>query len=458
MLPYRLVFPAWNHPQRAPPDRSTRAARAWSLSAVDADRWISIAAMAAAAVLLFIVAAAEAAIIYISRSRARPYIRGADERSEALHRYIAERQRTLSALNLGRTLAVVTGAAAAMHWASSENALTWQQAALTAGATLVVAGVIDGIPDVVVSRNPEFWAQVLTPPIRLLGLFFWPLAWLLDLPGRLIARLPLAPPPTPADGDQEELLRLVEMEKSGGGIEEEEREMIRGVIGLVDTTAREIMVPRIDIAAVPADATIDDVLDVVVQKGYSRVPIYEEHIDNIVGIVYAKDVLRHMRNGAAPPSLREIARPPYFIPETKKVDELLHELRSRKIHIAVVVDEYGGTAGLVTTEDILEEIVGEIEDEYDTAPPQIERISEHEAIIDARLSIDDLNDLFHAGIEDEDVDTIGGFVFNQLGKMPSPGDEVHVDGIVIHVLDVQGNRIRKVHVERVESAPVSNGT
>src|SRR5262249_50912001 len=153
-----------------------------------------------------------------------------------------------------------------------------------------------------------------------------------------------------------------------------------------ETTAREIMVPRIDIAAVPTTATVEAVLDVVVEKGFSRVPLYDERIDNIVGIVYAKDVLRYMRHGGTPPPLTEIARPAYFIPETKKIDELLTELRARKTHIAVVVDEYGGTAGIVTTEDILEEIVGEIEDEYDTGEPSVEQLDDHTFVLDGRVS------------------------------------------------------------------------
>ncbi len=418
---------------------------------------MSIAVIAAAAVLLFIVAASEAAIIYISRSRARVYIRDSDQRSEALHRYMGERQRTLSALNLGRNLAVIAGTAAAMHLASGSDGLTWREAATTAAISLVVIGVLDGIPDVVASRNPEFWALVLTPVLRLLGLFFTPLAWVLDLPGRLIARLPLAPEPAAEADEQEALLRLMEME-TPGSIEDDEREMIRGVIGLVDTAAREIMVPRLDIAAVSTEATVDAVLDIVVEKGFSRIPLYREQIDTILGVIYAKDVLREMRNGGGNVPLETIARPAYFIPETKKVDELLTELRAQKIHIAIVVDEYGGTAGLVTTEDILEEIVGEIEDEYDTGEPQIERLSETEAILDARLPLDELNDVFHTALEDEEVDTVAGFVFNQLGKMPTPGDEVRVDGVLIHVLDVQGNRIRRVRVEKVAAGePVSNG-
>jgi CBS domain containing-hemolysin-like protein len=145
------------------------------------------------------------------------------------------------------------------------------------------------------------------------------------------------------------------------------------------------------------------------------------------------------------------------VPESKTIDQLLREMQKDKVHIAIVVDEYGGTAGLVTTEDILEEIVGEIEDEYDTGEPQVERLSDSEAILDARLTLDELNEIFDADLEDEDVDTVGGFVSNHLGKLPSPGDEVHVDGILIHVLDVQGNRIKKVRVEKVAAEPIANG-
>jgi putative hemolysin len=429
---------------------------------LDGDSWLSTAVIAAAAVLLFIVAASEAAIIYISRSRARAMINGAGRRGDALHRYMEERQRTLSALNLGRNLAVVAGTAAAMHLAAGTDGLSWSEAATVAAVSLVVIGVLDGIPDVVASRNPEFWALLLTPVLRVLGLVFTPLAWALDLPGRLIARLPLAPERTPAVEEQEVLLRLMEMEPPGPGEFEQresmERAMIRGVIGLEETAAREIMVPRIDIAAVSADASIDTFLDVVVDKGYSRVPLYEEQIDNIIGIVYAKDVLKHLRNGSRQVTLKEIARPAYFIPETKRVDELLAELRAQKIHIAIVVDEYGGTAGLVTTEDILEEIVGEIEDEYDTAEPHVARISETEAILDARVSLDDLNEMFHSDLDDEEVDTVGGFVFNHLGKMPLPGDEVQVNGIRVHVLEVQGNRIKKVRVEKLAAQVIGNGS
>jgi len=219
-----------------------------------------------------------------------------------------------------------------------------------------------------------------------------------------------------------------------------------------DTTAREIMVPRIDIVALEDDAPFDDALRVIVERGFSRLPIYRETIDNIEGIIYAKDLLRCLTENRRP-ALKEVARPPYFIPESKKVDELLTELRQSKVHIAIVVDEYGGTAGLVTIEDLIEEIVGEIQDEYDREEARIERVNEGEAILDARVSVDALSELFGFRADDEqDYDSVGGFVYHRLGKVPVAGDEVHVDGLKLRVLSVLGRRIKKVRATRVTEA------
>ncbi|MCH8950368.1 MAG: HlyC/CorC family transporter, partial [Chloroflexi bacterium] len=192
-----------------------------------------------------------------------------------------------------------------------------------------------------------------------------------------------------------------------------------------------------------------EVLSLVIQRGFSRIPLYEETIDNIVGIVHAKDILKVQFDGQRPESLREVARAPYFIPEGKHIDELLTELREHRVQLAIVVDEYGGTAGLVTIEDVLEEIVGEIQDEYDSEEVTIERVTDDEAIIDARVGLEELNELFSLEIEGEDFDTLGGFVYHQLGRMPAPGDELQADGLNMRVLSVMGRRIKKVRVTKV---------
>ncbi|MBI4570756.1 MAG: HlyC/CorC family transporter, partial [Chloroflexi bacterium] len=264
-----------------------------------------------------------------------------------------------------------------------------------------------------------------------------------------------------AGEEDEELLRLVEAHEDDGEEGNGELAMIRRIAGMVDRTVREIMVPRIDMVAAEADAPVEDVLQLIMERGFSRIPLYEETIDNIVGVVYAKDLLKYLSGGRPPVALRDLARPAYAIPEGKRIDELLTELRQHRVHIAIVVDEYGGTAGLVTIEDVLEEIVGEIQDEYDREEATIERVTDTEAIVDARVSLDALNELFELEIEGEDFDTVGGFVYHELGRMPAPGDEVRSDGVTMRVLSVLGRRIKKVRVtralERVEEAPEGTG-
>jgi len=247
---------------------------------------------------------------------------------------------------------------------------------------------------------------------------------------------------------EEEIKTMVDAGEETGIIEEDEKEMIYSIFELGETMAREVMVPRIDIVAVESKTPVQQALDLILEKGHSRIPVYEETIDNIIGLLYAKDLLGQLRDGDATVALRDILRPAYFIPETKKADELLQDLQQRKVHIAIVVDEYGGTAGLVTIEDLVEEIVGEIQDEYDAEEPFIEVVSDDEFIFNARVDLDDVNKLMNVELPSERCDTLGGFIYSQLGKVPKVGDEILFDGIKIAVLSVVGRRIKKVKVNR----------
>jgi CBS domain containing-hemolysin-like protein len=219
------------------------------------------------------------------------------------------------------------------------------------------------------------------------------------------------------------------------------------------------MVPRIAIVSLAADGTLEDAIDTVIDGGHSRIPVYEESIDEILGILYAKDLLPFLKGSADErPAFRSLLRPPVFVPESMSVDDLLHEFQRRKIHIAIVLDEYGGTAGLVTIEDLLEEIVGEIQDEYDEEEPLIVRLSDDEARIDGRADVDDLADLFDTtlGLEDEDeYDTVGGLIYHRIGGVPKPGDQVTVDGLTLTVETTDGRRVGKVLAvrERREDGP-----
>jgi len=405
------------------------------------------AVAAGAAVALVLTAAIQAAIIYVNRARLHVYANRFGVESEALHRTVEERNRLVAALEVTRTAAVVCVTVAALEVAI--------HAMGARPGTIVVAGLIiaaivtllQSVPRVLVKQNPERWGYALTPVARAYIVLLGWLEPIFELPARLVCRLLGISPPI-AEEQQEELLRLVELEESTGGIEEEEREMIRGVIGLEDTTAREIMVPRLDIAAVSIEQTVEDAVHVIVTRGFSRIPLYEGNIDQVEGIIYAKDLLRALAGEKQPATLRDLARPAHFIPETKRVDELLKELRRARVHIAIVIDEFGGTAGLVTIEDLLEEIVGEIEDEYDLGEPTIERRGENEAVVDARVGFDVLEDLFGMEVQNAQVDTLGGLVYEKLGKIPRPGDKVQLDDLTITVLAVTGHRVKKLSLVR----------
>ncbi len=248
---------------------------------------------------------------------------------------------------------------------------------------------------------------------------------------------------------EEDLRTYVDASEEGGLLEKDEKEMIYSIFDLGDTVAREVMVPRIDIVAVEADSPVSEALDTILEAGHSRVPVYDDSIDNIVGILYAKDLLAHWHKGGQPRPVRGLEREVYYVPETKPVSDLLRELQTKKVHIAIVVDEYGGTAGLVTIEDILEEIVGEIQDEYDVEEFYMDRISESEYIFSARVDLDDINDLMSVDLPTDESDTLGGLVYAMLGRVPAIGDTVDVGDLRLTVLTVEGRRIGTVRVRRL---------
>ena len=235
-------------------------------------------------------------------------------------------------------------------------------------------------------------------------------------------------------------------------LEPHEEEMIRSILKLDQTTAREIMVPRMDILAAEATSSLGVVAELMWNSGHSRIPIYEETIDNIVGVVHSRDLLRHLATESTDVDLAGISRTPLFIPVSKRLDDLLREFQEQHIQVAVVVDEYGGTTGLITIEDLLEEIVGEIEDEFDTVESLSEMLSEDEAMMDARISLDEVNEVFDSSLEGDGFDTLGGLLYHQLGRIPSPGDEAQVDGLSIRVISTLGRRIKKVRVARMAAS------
>jgi putative hemolysin len=421
---------------------------------LDGDSWLGLVLLVGALVLLIFAAAAEAGALSLGWGRVRLMAGRGAVRSSFAHASSradahSERETLLGSLALARSLAVVAASALAFFIVSRAAGSTWAAVGIAVAGSLGLLALAEAVARALVHQSPERWGARLSPLIRVFRLVFGLPARGLVVSGRALLRRRGAQGHLEEAGNEDEsLLSLVEMGQANGGIEEEERAMIRGIIKLVGTAAREIMVPRIDIVAVDTEDTVEDVTALVMERGFSRIPLYEGTIDNVVGVLYAKDFLRYLSRGAHPPSLKDIARPPIFIPESKKVDELLSEMRASRVHMAIVVDEYGGTAGLVTIEDLLEEIVGEIEDEYDRSEVTVERLGPDEAILDARVSIDDLNEIFGLAIEGEDFDTVGGFVYHLLGRVPTSGDEVSADGLHLRVLNVMGRRIKKVRITR----------
>ncbi|RKY12448.1 MAG: hemolysin [Planctomycetota bacterium] len=252
------------------------------------------------------------------------------------------------------------------------------------------------------------------------------------------------------DQKQEEILSVVEQGRIEGVVDEEEMEMIEGVLELGDTTAEEIMTPRTDVVAVNVDDDLQSVLETIIQAGHSRIPVYEENIDKIVGLIYAKDLLDRIGKSAGDFNIRRKMRRAYFVPESKPLKSLLHEFQNQKLHLAVVLDEYGGTAGIVTIEDILEELVGEIVDEYEERPPEpIKKLNETTIEADARTYIDDLNDQFEMNLpEDEDYDTLGGFVFSHLGSIPKTGETFEYEDVKFTITAAEARRIERLRLQK----------
>ena len=305
------------------------------------------------------------------------------------------------------------------------------------------------VPKTLALGHPDRVALALAGPIDMLGRILGPLVQLLTWLTRKIAG-GFGVDPSQAQISTSELKLIVERGGEQGILEAEEEQMISAVIELGERRLHEIMVPRTDMTALPVTASMDEVIDTFVREGHSRIPVYKDTIDEIVGILLAKDLLPFLKGVDQKPNLRKLLRPPLFVPESMSIDDLLRKLQGRRIHLAIVLDEYGGTAGMVTIEDLLEEIVGEIQDEFDEEEPLTVRLSEDRARLDGRASVDDLGELFDlqlSGLEDsEEYDTVGGLIYHRIGGGPRPGDEVRLEeqGLTLTVESTAGRRVGKV--------------
>jgi len=255
---------------------------------------------------------------------------------------------------------------------------------------------------------------------------------------------------------EEEIQEIITAGEEEGLINPEENAMIRSILHLRDTVVREIMVPRTDMACVDAADTIHDARVKIIASGHSRLPVFEGTLDNIIGLAYAKDLLKYWGMDDTSVDLRKILRSPYYIPETKNLEELLQEFKRKRVHMAIVIDEYGGTSGLVTIEDLLEQIVGDIQDEYDLEEEWLLQQPDGSIIVDARLPVEELTDHLGIEVEREMFDTVGGFIFHLTGRIPRAGEEIDADDIHMTVLDADERKIRRVRITR-KTVPAGDG-
>lgn len=418
-----------------------------------ADGWALIG-VAACVLVAALFAAAQRALGKVTLAQARAAADAEQRGAKALTELMRDPVRALNTTALIVLAAQVTGVATLTvvvhrHLAGGPAVLV---AAVGGAVGLFV--IAEVAPKTLALADPERTARLTAPWVRRLTVVLGAPAGVLMRLGRLLAggrRRPASPYVT-----EDELRAMIDAAESEEVIEAGERAMIHSIFELGDTVVREIMVPRPDMITVSIDAPVDEVLQVIIDHGYSRLPVWRDDRDRIVGLVYAKDVLAWMREGhGGDEPWEELLRAPFFVPELKRVDDLLRDLQAQKVHMAVVVDEYGATAGLVTIEDILEEIVGEIVDEYDMEQPLVEQTEEGGLQVDARLPVHDLAELVTCELPDDEWDTVGGLLVGMLGRVPSPGESVEVRGLRLTAEDVDGRRVAKVAVDRLE--PVGDG-
>jgi CBS domain containing-hemolysin-like protein len=408
-------------------------------------------AVAACIGLAAIFAAAETAFRNLHRVRLQNRAEAGDLRAEALLSLLAHPQRLITTIlvgkNLSRAAATILGVVLAGPWLQHSS---WVLVGLILLTTVVLFTLTEVLPKALASRHTETLALLLDRPLRWFSYLLWPVIRLLSLiTGPFLRSLGTDFGQIGTPFTEDEIRTMVDLGEESGVLDREETEMVHSVLAFDETLVGTILTPRVDMVCVPVEDTIDEALTTMVKEGYSRLPIYQDDIDHIVGIVTLKDLLlakQHKPDANAPVSF--YMRPAHHVPETKRIDELLREMQTRRLQMVIVSDEYGGTAGLVTLEDLLEEIVGEIRDEHDyDEQPALVAVDERTVLVDARIGVDEINDALRVALPNSQ--TVGGLVFNTLGRVPELGETVRINNVELRVEQLEGIRVQKVRIHKV---------
>jgi|BEDMetMinimDraft_2_1075160.scaffolds.fasta_scaffold02487_3 putative hemolysin len=424
---------------------------------MDTARWVEILILVLCLLIAAISAAAETALTSVSRIRVRYLAEEGSRQAAILQRLRENPNQFLTTILVTNTVSIIVASIAATLLISSIFPSSSIIVGIVGSIVLSVAVLVlaEVTPKTVAVNKADKFAIALAAPVELLTKALSPFVYVLGALSRLIVRPGIRSPLGPYVSE-EELQTLLNISEESGILEEEEREMIHGIIEIGDKPVREVMTPRPDIIAVSKDATLADVANTIQKHGFTRLPVYEGDLDHIIGIVHAKDVLRLYAKGSGKETIAPLIREVVFVPESRKVDEVLQDMRNKQVHMMIVLDEYGSTAGLVTLEDLIEEIVGEIRDEYDTSKEaELQFPAPNVAVVTGRFPLKDLVERLGIDIETDsgEYDSVGGFVFSKFGTVPHLFDTFEAAGAKWTVIGLEGHRITRVRIERPEAWP-----
>jgi putative hemolysin len=426
---------------------------------VSTEIWIEFSVLVLAFMLLSMAGLVDASLVKRQRLTIRELLENGASNGNA-EQGVDQGAELRSAVDVAMLLAVLVIGATATHLTARELSTLWLLAVLPAIMVLILT-IGRLVPVAVVDRFSLADSSGIQRIAVLISALMGPFVMLLQAGASLLDRSAAEQrAESPLSGEGGEYRFEDEEVPSGerGDGPHDEHEMISGILSMESAFAREIMVPRPDVVAVALNTPVSDVVRVAQEAGHSRIPVYEDSIDRVRGIVYAKDLLRFVNDDVASVELADLVRPALFVPESKRVDDLLRDLQRARVHLAIVVDEYGGTAGLVTIEDIIEEIVGEIQDEYDRELPLYEFGPEGEVTVDGRMSVDELSEVIGLPMPETESDTIGGLVARELGHIPEPGEFVYAGPVRIEVETVERRRVRTVRVALAEEPAPANAS
>lgn len=417
------------------------------LAAIPLWEWISI--------IIFLVLSAyfsssETALTSLPFTKAKQILETRKKRDTILHLWLHKPHRVLTTILIGNNL--VNIAASALATDIANTVFHNKGVAVAIGVmTLVILVFGEITPKTFAKQHAESLALFFSKTLIVAYYLFFPVTMVFVRFIKSVVKI--------SGGDiqkggpfvkLEDIEFLIELGNQEGVLETEKKDMLTGIFEIADTVVREIMIPRTDMIMVNHKASFGEILDTAVRAGHSRIPVYRDRVDNIAGLIYAKDLLKHMQNGGKGFKINDYLRPPYYVPETKRISELLKEFKDQRMHMAIVVDEYGGTAGLITLEDILEEIVGEIQDEYDTEEKEVKLIEDNMLLVDAKIDLEKLES--YLGMEipvDEEYETLGGYIFSHMGRIPKKGESFNSNGLHMQIEEANPRRIIKVKIRKL---------